>query len=263
MGTPAEWIHVLVSGCVWAFMFGVLLFSFHAESSRLRTQRRRGGRIWFWFGASLVFAGLSFGMMQAFGWRLLHGWLLFTFTTSLLGMCASGAFYRRISRSSDASRGPDPDGDNAAAAVHDRAGILRYAIEKAINQTGYQKLRNQKRASYIKLAAMLFSSAATVLLGLKGVGSEQVFKNIAFVFSASVTLLTALEPFFNFRSFWVEHEIAQGRFLGLRADLDFYLAGSDAKHPDETKLAGFHQAYQKIWDDLNTVWAENRRREKT
>jgi len=98
---------------------------------------------------------------------------------------------------------------------------LRYAIEKAINQTGYQKLRNQKKASYIKLAAMLFSSAATVLLGLKGVGSEQVFKNIAFVFSASVTLLTALEPFFNFRSFWVEHEIAQGRFLGLRADLDF------------------------------------------
>jgi hypothetical protein len=98
---------------------------------------------------------------------------------------------------------------------------------------------------------------------LKGVGSEQIFKNIAFVFSASVTLLTALEPFFNFRSFWVEHEVAQGRFLGLRADLDFYLAGSDAKHRDETKLAGFHQTYQKIWDDLNTVWAENRRREKT
>jgi len=95
------------------------------------------------------------------------------------------------------------------------------------------------------------------------VGSEQVFKNVAFVFSASVTLLTALEPFFNFRSFWVEHEIAQGRFLGLRADLEFYLAGLDSNHLDERKLDSFHQRYQEIWDDLNTVWAENRRREKT
>lgn len=263
MGTPAEWIHVLVSGCVWAFIFGFLLFSLHAESFRLRTQKRRGGRVWFWFGASLIFAGLSFGMMQAFGWRLLHGWLLFVFTTSLLGMCASCTFYRRLPRSSAASQGADPDRDNVVPELHDRAGFLRYEIERAISQTGYQKLRNQKRASYIKLAAMFFSSAATVLLGLKGVGSEQIFKNMAFVFSASVTLLTALEPFFNFRSFWVEHEVAQGRFLGLRADLDFYLAGSDAKDPDETKLAGFHQTYQKIWDDLNTVWAENRRREKT
>jgi len=179
MGTPAEWIHVLVSGCVWAFIFGFLLFSFHAESSRLRTQRRRGGRIWFWFGASLVFAGLSFGMMQAFGWRLLHGGLLLIFITSLVGLFACGTLYRRFPRSSDTSQGPVRHQDNAAPEFPDKAELLRHAIERAINQTGYQKLRNQKRASYIKLAAMLFSSAATVLLGLKGVGSEQVFKNVA------------------------------------------------------------------------------------
>jgi len=52
MGTPAEWIHVLVSGCVWAFIFGFLLFSFHAESSRLRTQRRRGAA--YGFGSAQV-----------------------------------------------------------------------------------------------------------------------------------------------------------------------------------------------------------------
>jgi hypothetical protein len=256
MGTPAEWIYVLVSGCICALILGFLLFSLRAKSFRSR-------RVWFWFGASLVFAGLSLGMMQAFGWRLLHGGLLLIFITSLVGLFACGTLYRRFPRSSDTSQGPVRHQDNAAPEFPDKAELLRHAIERAINQTGYQKLRNQKRASYIKLAAMLFSSAATVLLGLKGVGSEQVFKNVAFVFSASVTLLTALEPFFNFRSFWVEHEIAQGRFLALRADVEFYLAGSDAKHPNEDKLAGFHQTYQKIWENLNTVWAENRRREKT
>ncbi len=255
MGNPAELIHALVSACIWALLFGFLLFNFHANTLRPR-------RVWFWFSASAIFAGLIVGLMQVFEWRLFHGWRLLFFATSLLGVCVSATFYRRSARSSDSSHGPVRTRDYVPAEIHDKVGFLRYEIEKAINQTGYQKQRNQKRASYIKLASMFFSSAATVLLGLKDVDAEQVFKNIAFVFSASVTLLTALEPFFNFRSFWVEHEIAQGRFLGLRADLEFYLAGPDAQHPDE-KLDVFHKTHQRIWDDLNTVWAENRRREKT
>jgi len=103
------------------------------------------------------------------------------------------------------------------------------------------------------------------LLGLKGLRVGETFKNIAFVFSAAVTLLSALEPYFNFRSFWVEHEIAQGRFLGLRADLDFYMAGTESNDRDDKlkKLEELHKEYQTIWNDLNNVWAENRRREKT
>lgn len=256
MGNPAEWIHVIISGCIWAMIFGSLLLGLTAKSFSAR-------RVWIWFVGSITCAGLSLAMVQAFGWRLLQGWLLQIFIMSLVGMCAFITFYLRSSRASHRNRDLDSYDGSAGLSTNDKAGFLRQAIEKAVNQTGYQKLRNQKRASFIKLAAMIFSSAATVLLGLKGVGSEQMFKNIAFVFSASVTLLTALEPFFNFRSFWVEHEIAQGRFLGLRADLEFYLAGLDSNHLDEGKLDTFHERYQKIWDDLNTVWAENRRREKT
>jgi hypothetical protein len=151
--------------------------------------------------------------------------------------------------------------DGPFAASLGQAAALQAEIDRAINQTGYQKSRNQRKATYIKLATLFFSTAATILLGLKGLEPEQTFKNIAFVFSASVTLLTALEPFFNFRSFWVEHEIAQGHFIGLSADLSFYMAGNPA--PDPKKLDEFHETYRKIWADLNAVWAENRRREKT
>jgi hypothetical protein len=255
MGNPSELIHVVVSGCIWALLFGFLLSGFRGNTLHPR-------RAWLWFIASAVFAGLTMGLLQVFEWRLFHGWLMLIFAASLAGLCVSGIIYRRTGRFSNSSDGSVHSQNYVPPELPDRAELLRSEIEKAINQTGYQKLRNQKRASYIKLAAMFFSSAATVLLGLKDIGAEQVLKNIAFVFSASVTLLTALEPFFNFRSFWVEHEIAQGRFLGLRADLEYYLAGSDPKHPDEPKLAAFHQTYQKIWDDLNAVWAENRRREK-
>jgi len=109
-------------------------------------------------------------MLQAFGWRLLQGWLLQIFAMSLVGMCASITLYLRSSRwnqSLDSSSAPGlrkRDG-SIDLPTNDKAGLLRQAVQRAINQTGYQKWRNQKKASFIKLAAMLFSSAATVLLG--------------------------------------------------------------------------------------------------
>jgi len=85
-------------------------------------------------------------------------------------MCASITLYLRSSRwnqSLDSSSAPGlrkRDG-SIDLPTNDKAGLLRQAVQRAINQTGYQKWRNQKKASFIKLAAMLFSSAATVLLG--------------------------------------------------------------------------------------------------
>lgn len=233
----------------------------HPERSRSRP-----GSLW--FGASAVLAGLNVGMLGVFGWRVLHGWMLLIFAGSLIGLSACATFYRRaIGRRPPRSAAPSDMGvrqpfspDVPFAAALNQATTLQNEIDRAIGQTGYQKLRNQRKATYIKLATLLFSTAATIFLGLKGLEPEQTFKNIAFVFSASVTLLTALEPFFNFRSFWVEHEIAQGHFIGLSADLAFYLAGNP--QPDANKLDEFHKTYNEIWAGLNAVWAENRRREK-
>lgn len=202
-------------------------------------------------------------MTEVFRWRLLHGWLPLLFVASLIAMGASVGFYWQFVGSSESGGDPDNDDGGVTYAAPNRAGVLRNEIQGAIERTGYNKWRNQKRATYIKLATLVFSTAATILLGLKGLSAEESFKNIAFTLSASVTLLTALEPFFNFRSFWVEHEIAQGRFIGLRNDLEYYLAGPDAMPPDEVRLAAFHDSYNKIWADLNLVWAENRRREKS
>jgi hypothetical protein len=267
MGTPSEWVQVLVAGALWAVIFGFLLFGLHARNPR-SDQVRLGPHVWFWLVGSLLFAGLSSGMTEVFRWRLLHGWLPLLFVVSLVAMGTSVGLYWRlvVSPESGADRDIDYDGVTSPApttpTTSGRAGMLRNEIQSAIEQAGYNKWRNQKKATYIKLATLVFSTVATILLGLKGFSAEDSFKNIAFALSASVTLLTALEPFFNFRSFWVEHEIAQGRFIGLRNDLDYYLAGPDAMPPDEVRLAAFHDSYNKIWADLNAVWAENRRREK-
>jgi hypothetical protein len=262
MGTPSEWIQVLVAGGLWALIFGLLLFGLHRNDPR-SSRMRLGPQVWFWLAGSLLFAGLSSGMTEVFRSRLLHGWFPLLFVASLIAMGTSAGLYWRSVGSAETSGNPDDDREGRTYAAADRAGVLRNEIEGAIRQTGYNKWRNQKKATYIKLGTLVFSTAATILLGLKGLGAEESFKNMAFALSASVTLLTALEPFFNFRSFWVEHEIAQGRFIGLRNDLEYYLAGADAMPPDEVRLTTFHDNYNKIWADLNAVWAENRRREKS
>jgi len=275
MSTSAEWFRVLALGSIWATILGVLLLNLSAEKPNSRN-------VWFWFGASLFFVGLTSGMVQVFGWGAFHGYLLLSLGTSVIGLCISGLLYRHYIRSACAFQYP-PDLDaTAQPQSHDREEVLRYLVDKAIDQTGYQKIYNKKRASFIKLATLIFSTTATILLGLKGLRAEDTFKNIAFMFSAAVTLLTALEPYFNFRSFWVEHEIAQSRFLGLRADLNFYMADIESTDRDEEleksekisrleklhqeklkKLDELHLEYQKIWSELNNIWAENRRREKT
>lgn len=151
---------------------------------------------------------------------------------------------------------------SSASSANEKAELLKSKLEDAIGQTGWQKTRNRQRASYTKVAAIFFSSIATVLLGLQIAGMESQFKNIAFVFSALVTLLTALEPYFNFRALWVEHEFAQSRFLGLRDDLHYYLAGLDPGDINEDQITEFQRKYQNIWDELNKAWVEYRRKEK-
>jgi hypothetical protein len=200
LGTASEWVRVLASNCIWAAVLGFLLLGTHPERFRSR-------RTWLGFGGSVFLAGLNVGMVGVFGWRVLHGWLLLIFAASLLGLSCCATFYRRaISRrpprssaANNMSVSQPVSLDVPFAASLNQAAALKHEIDRAIEQTGYQKLRNQRKATYIKLATLLFSTAATIFLGLKGLEPEQTFKNIAFVFSASVTLLTALEPFFNFR----------------------------------------------------------------
>src|SRR5262249_54083860 len=154
-------------GSIWATVFGFLLLNLRGEKPSSRN-------VWFWFGASLFFVGLTSGMVQVFGWGAFHGYLFFSLATSVIGLCISVLLYRHYIRSARTRRYP-PDLDaTAQAQSHDREEVLRYLVEKAINQTGYQKFYNKKRASFIKLAALIFSTTATILLGLKGLQAEEI-----------------------------------------------------------------------------------------
>jgi hypothetical protein len=99
--------------------------------------------------------------------------------------------------------------------------LLQAKVDDATRKVRGNRRDNRRKASLIKLTATFCSAAATILLGLKVPNLESQFKDIAFVLTALITLLSALEPFFNFRALWIEHEIALWKFYRLRDKIEF------------------------------------------
>lgn len=130
--------------------------------------------------------------------------------------------------------------------------LLQEKIDAALKKTRINMRENRKRASLIKLTVTACSAFATILLELKLPNLESQFKDAAFVLTALVTLLNALEPFFNYRALWVEHETALWKFHRLRDKIEYYMAG---RSPELVEAEDLNSAeYQAIWDNLSQSW---------
>lgn len=147
--------------------------------------------------------------------------------------------------------------------VQAKVSLLQEMINSALNQTRSNMKENRVRASQVKLTVTICSALATVFLGLQTPSLESFFRNSALALTALVTLLNALEPFFNYRALWVEHEIALWRFHRLRDRFEYYLAGQPSDMLELQELDKFHAEYQNIWDDLSLSWINYRKQEKS
>jgi len=139
--------------------------------------------------------------------------------------------------------------------------LLQSYLEESIKDVRNKRRMNRRRATLIKLLILCLSGGATVLLGLDiGMNAQLPMKNIAFAFTASVTVLNALEPFFNYRALWIEHERANASLYQLKDRISFYVTGKDESGLDISELAGFYAQYEKIWETLNQAWIAQRQR---
>ena len=146
-----------------------------------------------------------------------------------------------------------------ASEIQEKAAWLTAKIESSIENVGEKRRRNQRRATIVRLTTLVFSASATILLGLNIGGFEVGFKNIAFALTALVTLVAALEPFFNFRALWIEHEQAKARLHRLQDELAYYLTGKQLNELDVETLDDFKNRFNAIWVDLSAAWIRERR----
>ncbi|MEH2321494.1 DUF4231 domain-containing protein [Nostoc sp.] len=142
--------------------------------------------------------------------------------------------------------------------------FLKEKISKQIDSFKKRKERNQKEAIRIKFISTALAAITTILLGLNGLNSsgKLLVQNIAFTLSAAVTLMSALDTFFNHRGLWIRYQGTLNDLYELRTDLE-YLLTQEIQNVNEEELDRLYQRYQIILKETNSNWSELRKEQKS
>jgi hypothetical protein len=141
--------------------------------------------------------------------------------------------------------------------LRDMLVCFRDLVSADMDWVDSRKKRFRTRASGVRIAALALTAASTVVLGIRWDPGRQT--SIALPMVALVTMLGALESFFNWRSRWVLMEESLYRLNRLRDEMDYYLVATPTDALENTKFAEYFQEQQVIWADVSRRWVEFRK----
>jgi hypothetical protein len=139
-----------------------------------------------------------------------------------------------------------------------REAFLRFRdlVSADMDWADSRKARLRLRASCARVAALALTGASTVVLGIPVIPDRAA---IALPMVALVTLISALEPFFNWRSRWVLMEETQYRLNRIRDEMDYYLVMTPGADLDRDRLLRFFVDQQEVWHDVSRRWIDFRK----
>ena len=132
---------------------------------------------------------------------------------------------------------------------------VRDQIERGHTYARSRKQRFRWKSVTVRLTTLVLSAASTIILGLQNLDP---WTGTAFSLVAVVTVVSALEPFFAWRSLWVLMEDASYRFHRLQDDLSYYIASHPADEVDPERVREMFEQYQEIWESLSSRWLKLR-----
>lgn len=112
----------------------------------------------------------------------------------------------------------------------------------------------KRRATILRITSVSFSASITVLLGLNIAGLIDLFKNTAIVMGAIVTIISAVDAFYNYSSLWVKNAVTLSRLRELKREVDYYASGCEEQDLSENKLNKFMNDLQKILKEDMKQW---------
>jgi hypothetical protein len=133
---------------------------------------------------------------------------------------------------------------------------FRDLVSADMDWTDSRKTRFRSRASRVKVSSLVLTALSTIVLGIPVIPARA---SIALPMVALVTVLSALEAFFNWRSRWVLMEEAQYRLNRLRDAIDYYLVVTPSTDVTREELDEFFKEQQVIWSDVSRRWIEFRK----
>lgn len=140
-----------------------------------------------------------------------------------------------------------------------RLEVLRSQLNASLKSFQEKRRANKKKAFRVYLGATAISAVVTVLLGLQGVPDNKVVyvRNLALILSATVTLLTGFDTFFNHRALWMRYTQTVTQLFGLQNRLEYLTAVEGQEVPD-TEVDRLFEDMQGTLADTNRWWLDQR-----
>jgi hypothetical protein len=139
---------------------------------------------------------------------------------------------------------------------YETAVYLRGQILRSVRYCQVRKKRFRICSSGIKLISLAISAAATIILGLQNL---TLWAGLGFSLVALVTVINAVEPFFNWRSRWLLAEDAQSRFYRIEEDLEYLVATCSKENLQMGNVDELYRRHQENWRNFSEKWREDKR----
>ncbi len=137
----------------------------------------------------------------------------------------------------------------------DKLGFLESELNDQIARYRHKRIRDKNKAFLLKMMTVVLSGLISILLGLKVPGDlADLFKAVALVFGATITVANAIEAFFDHRSLWIRWTVTLARLYDLQSNLKFYVSGMDEAKLPADQLSKFHDQLRKILQDDLASW---------
>jgi hypothetical protein len=143
--------------------------------------------------------------------------------------------------------------------VEDKLEFLQGELDDRIRDFARKRNRDKSIAFRLKILGVLFAASITVLLGLEVSDvASGILSNFALALGAIITVLNAVEAFYDHRSLWIRRTVTLARFYQLRRDLGLYAFGSEPEEIDVDHLGKLMHQYNRILEDDLKAWLGTR-----
>ncbi|MGW0705022.1 DUF4231 domain-containing protein [Streptomyces sp. NPDC002643] len=118
-----------------------------------------------------------------------------------------------------------------------------------------RRARFRRSATFVKLLSIALSVTSTVILGLQDLN---FWAGLAFSLGAVGVVISAVEPFFNWRARWVLMEESEVRLRRIRDELDYFLARTPPDLIRAEHVDPYFDRAQEVWTDISRRWLDQR-----
>ena len=146
--------------------------------------------------------------------------------------------------------------------MKERIEYLKSKIESEVTAFRRRRVEYKKRYIYIKVAISVLAALTTILLGLQGLPPNNIIQNVTLSLSATITLFTSLDAFFNHRALYLRYTATTAQLYDLRSDLQYLLTKGEANIRDE-ELDDIYKKLRNLLEETGTDWIKARREVKT